>query len=683
MLNSEHSTSVEMNVMFSNNHLLSNEASKNDTFSSDNDNESLSFMPWKGGMQTTNESPICKRKIDAQKRITSTSNPELHASSSLAQFHKFSTDKNIVRIRSEEIHSSAGASQDIQVFTEATGAEATAHLVEREASQDIQVCTETTDTEATALLVEREASQDIQVTHKKEIHSLVREELDEFITDMFFAFSKLNNNLIGPITCTEVASGFFAYIFSALNLSSIVHDNHDSPQAWLSFMTAGLASSAMYADAVLTVVKDPVKLKDKIREFKKLSKAEQVKIAVPMSIVCIASLYSPLHDAFNARDGVITLFGGDVTNPSTLYQVIGVVGGLCNWGAESLLPMILGLRLLSRIKSDVNQLLFADRGYHKMVENAVQQFTALVELYNKSIDLNGNPNELILDVNSSEIITYKALLDQLSSKPEFLENVISVIHGETLVSYPIRTRILAGMSIGVKLAVVMSISGWAESVTTLPFLLRTLKIPEKVDCAALRTQLTNIDINFPLNMLRQHAYTVQGIAGMENIYQMDNGTQCIYYAIAQKVRNFNNSVNQGLTTNGFRRCVNITSINHWIKFGAVGLATLGGVSYATMLIRAINVSGVNYLIEATQCPNVTIPSVSADMRTDPWDTTLLLLAIGYISLMMLCGAMKAWARGADRLHSTTNKGTKVITLTEHEEHEHTRRQLAIAGQREA
>ncbi|MCK5894493.1 MAG: hypothetical protein KAG53_08845 [Endozoicomonadaceae bacterium] len=669
MITTEQNKPIEMNITHGDNHFSNSRAYFYDTTSNTTSNDSkLSLLAKeKDEAKKTNERPICKREINAHNFV---SNPELHTSSSLDKLNKYFNDPNLNRVRSEEIHNDQNLtrvrSEEIHNDPNLTRVRSEEIHNGAGTSKDLQVYTETTDTEETRLLVEGETSEKIRCSiHHKEITNLVREELDEFLTDMFFSFSKLHHNLIGPITCKEVATGFFSYLFSTINLTGLVRGNHASAEAWISFITAGWAPGAMYADAMLTVIiKDPVKLMDKIKAFKESSKLEQMKIALPMSIVCMAALYTPMLDAFNAHDGVINLFGGDATDPSTLYRIIGIIGGACNWGSESLLPMLLGLRLLSSITTDVKELLFSDKYYRKAVQNAAQQLTTLVTLYNQSIDINDNPNELILNVNNSDIITYKVLFDQLTSEPRFLEDVILTVHNRMPVPRPIMTRIVASLKIGTRVFVIALTGAGIGVVIGLPSLLRELKITGKVDCAKLRTRIANSNINLPLQTLKQHSYTVQGIFGMDNISSFVNSFAVIPYAIRHKIKHSNRGVNQPqpLTTNGLKRTIK-TTVTSRVKVLALGVASVGAFSFTKLAVNAMG--GAQSLAEAARCPNVTIPGVDEDIIGHSVYEFIMLFSMGLIFLIMMGGATSAWARTADRV-CPTKKGPNVTTLAKHQ-----------------
>ncbi|MCK5893171.1 MAG: hypothetical protein KAG53_01915 [Endozoicomonadaceae bacterium] len=626
MYHSARSKSTEMGIIHNSNHYLNN--SSGGEANSSNDSNSLLLGMSDSKEKTTNKKPISKRNIDTHplSRQT-TSNPNL--SKPLCEFSqsesnpKYGRSADFSNIRAANISTITESKEEIELLTTAT--------------------------------------------HKKEISSLTGEKLDEFLIDMFFVFSKLENDIVGPITCKEIATGFFAYVFSTINLSGIVRGNYNSAKAWATFIVAGWSAGAMYSDALLSVIRDPVKLKDKIKEFKKLPKLDQMKFAVPMTVVCAAALYSPMLDAFNAHDGMIKLLGGDITDPSALHQAAGILGASCNWAAESMLPIFMGMRLLSGITADAREVLYADKDYHGTINKAAQLLTSLVDLYNQSIALNDNPNELILDVNISDIITFKTLLNRLHSNPYVLEDVIATIHDKTLPHHSILSRLQGVIKVMLRFACMgISGKGLSDAFAT-PSLLTHLGIAGKIDCTALLQRLADTNINFPLQLAKQHSYTVQGVFLMDNIVSFFDSFTCVPYAIKHMFNSLRNPDNEALTTNGLNRLMKVTLGP--LRCVAGGLAFAGVGTYASIGYDAIN--GANSLAEATRCPNVTIPGIDEDLVNSDVYTALIWTAVMVLTLILAGGAPGAWMRAADRI-APRKKGPKAITLTEYQ-----RRQKAI------
>lgn len=504
---------------------------------------------------------------------------------------------------------------------------------------------------------------------KKKLDGLVGEELDRFIENMFFVFSRLENEMIGPITIKEVAFGFFSYVFSTMKHSDLVIGNHSDPLAWTKFIGSSLSTGAMYTDAVLSIVRGPAKMSEKINDFKLLTMKERLKILVPMFIVVTASLYSPMFDAFNVNDCTMKLVDGDITHPSAIHRTIGIICSMGNWGAESVLPILLGVRILSEIKSDLSEIMSANKSSDEAKHNAAERFVKLVAIYNESITLNNDPDNLILDVSNLDISIFKTLLTELNSDPYFLEDVIAIAHGMKMQSSPIITRIMGLLKMISRFLLAAGAAQGLSMVMELLSIIDNLGASGKVNCLGLPQKLKTADIDLTIQYMKQLSCMFQGITFMGNITSLLKSFNFIPYAIShtiksarrdQQVRQGATCVTEALTTNGLKRLWRTTMDPLMCAGATLGIA--GASCYTWVVSDAIG--GVETLATAVRCPNVTVPGVDADQVNSEYYLILTYSAVILLFLLSLGGAPYAWQNMFRRLRPT-KKGPKAITLTKH------------------
>lgn len=504
---------------------------------------------------------------------------------------------------------------------------------------------------------------------KEKLDGLVGEELDRFIENMFFVFSRLENEMIGPITIKEVALGFFSYVFSTMKHSDLVIGNHSDPLAWTKFIGSSLSTGAMYTDAVLSIVRGSAKMREKIKDFKLLTMKERLKIVVPMFIVVTASLYSPLFDASNVNDCTMKLVDGDITHPSALHRTIGIICSMGNWGAESVLPILLGTRILSGIKSDLTEIMFANKGSDEAKHSAAERFVQLVAIHNESITLNNDPDNLILDVNNLDISIFKTLLTELNSDPYFLEDVIAIVHGMKIQSSPVITRIMGLLKMISRFLLAAGAAHGLSMIMELLSIIYNLGTFGKVKCLGLPQKLKSTDVDFTMQNMKQLSCMLQGITLMENITSLVKSFNFIPYAIshtiksarrARQVRQGATCATEALTTNSLKRLWRTTMDPLMCAGATLGIA--GASCYTWVISGAIG--GIETLATAVRCPNVTVPGVDADQVNSEYYLILIYSAVILLFFISLGGAPYAWQNMFRRLRPT-KKGPKAITLRKH------------------